>query len=203
MSAKVLTATDWRALVSKRERSFRIGCRRHAFVLIFSQGPVADATMYHMRRREREIVNPDAMKKVLSSAKYVTVALCKDNDPYLVTLSHGYDTERDCIYFHCAKEGKKIDYIKANNKVWGQAIIDEGYVEDECDQLYTSVQFFGRVTLLANVDEKLRALTCMIQQLNKNHESLIAKLDPENLKNLTLGKIDIEFLSGKQSKRQK
>src|SRR3989304_8686973 len=104
--------------------------------------------MYHVRRKDKEITDAQTMKDLLKSAKHVTLALCKDNEPYLVTLSHGYDESRNCIYFHCAKEGKKIDYIKANNKVWGEVFIDHGYLEGKCNPLYTSVHFSGRVTLI-------------------------------------------------------
>jgi nitroimidazol reductase NimA-like FMN-containing flavoprotein (pyridoxamine 5'-phosphate oxidase superfamily) len=155
--------------------------------------------MYHMRRKEYEITDVDMIKNVLASTKYVTIALCMGNEPYLVTLSHGYDAGRNCIYFHCAREGKKIDYVRANNKVWGQAMIDDGFTE-ECNQPYTSVQFLGKVTFLETVDEKLHGLTCMIRQLNKNPEKALADLKPEHLKKLMMGRIDIECLSGKQYK---
>lgn len=153
--------------------------------------------MYHVRRKEYEITDIEEMKKVLAFTKYVTIAMCKDGEPYLVTVSHGYDINRNCIYFHCAKEGKKIDYVKANSKVWGQAVIDDGYTE-ECDQNYTSVHFMGKITFVENADEKLQALTCMIRQLNKNPEQAIANPKPERLKNTVIGRIDIDYLSGKQ-----
>jgi nitroimidazol reductase NimA-like FMN-containing flavoprotein (pyridoxamine 5'-phosphate oxidase superfamily) len=63
-----------------------------------------------------------------------------EDEPYLVSLSHGYDEAKNCLYFHCAPEGKKLIYQKANNKVWGQAVLDFG-VTDECDYAYTSVHF--------------------------------------------------------------
>ena len=62
---------------------------------------------FHVRRKEREITDKEEMKQVLKSTKYVTVALCMDNEPYLVALSHGYDQTQNCLYFHCAPEGKK------------------------------------------------------------------------------------------------
>jgi len=85
--------------------------------------------MRGIRRKEKAITDEKTMKKILSEVAYVTIALCKDNQPYLVSLSHGYDSDKNCIYFHCASEGKKIDYLKENNVVWGQAIIDKGYVQ--------------------------------------------------------------------------
>jgi nitroimidazol reductase NimA-like FMN-containing flavoprotein (pyridoxamine 5'-phosphate oxidase superfamily) len=161
--------------------------------------------VYHLKRKEQKIANVDALKRVLGSTQYVTIALCKNDEPYLVTLSHGYDPERNCIYFHCAPEGKKLDYIRANNKVYGQAMIDEGFVEGECKQSYTSVQFSGKVIFPQSVDEKLEALTCMIEQLNKNLDKMLTQINKLNaetdLKNLIIGRIDIQYLSGKHSKR--
>ncbi len=93
---------------------------------------------FHVRRKEREITDPDEMRQVLKATKYVTVALCMDNEPYLVSLSHGYDETKNCLYFHCAPEGKKLIYAKANPNVWGQAVLDFG-VTEECDYAYTSV----------------------------------------------------------------
>jgi nitroimidazol reductase NimA-like FMN-containing flavoprotein (pyridoxamine 5'-phosphate oxidase superfamily) len=160
--------------------------------------------VYHLKRKEQKIANVDALKRVLGSTQYVTIALCKNDEPYLVTLSHGYDPERNCIYFHCAPEGKKLDYIRANNKVYGQAMIDEGFVEGECKQSYTSVQFSGKVIFPQSVDEKLEALTCMIEQLNKNLDKMLTQINKLNaetdLKNLIIGRIDIQYLSGKHSK---
>jgi nitroimidazol reductase NimA-like FMN-containing flavoprotein (pyridoxamine 5'-phosphate oxidase superfamily) len=123
-----------------------------------------------------------------------------ENQPYLVSLNHGYDEKRNCIYFHCASEGKKLVYLKANSTVWGQAVLDYGYVEGECDHHYASVHFSGKAKLLENLEEKRSAVECMIKQLDKNPEPLIAKLSSERLRKAAIGRIDIEYMSGKKSK---
>jgi len=155
---------------------------------------------YHVRRKEKEITDVTVMKKILKSTQYVTLALSSENQPYLVSLSHGYDEEKNCIYFHCALEGKKMDYLKANNSVWGQAILDRGYSEGACTHLYASVHFSGKVTLLQSKDEKCRALEYMIRQLNRDPEPVIEKLDLEKVDRTAVGRIDIEYMSGKKSK---
>ena len=155
---------------------------------------------YHVRRKDKEITDTAVLKKILKSAKYVTIALSMDNQPYLVSLSHGYDENRNCVYFHCAKEGKKLDYLKSNNTVWGQAILDYGYSEGECDHHYVSVHFQGKTTLIDKIEEKRQATECMIRQVDKNPENLIAKLKTERLESATFGRIDIDCMSGKKSK---
>jgi nitroimidazol reductase NimA-like FMN-containing flavoprotein (pyridoxamine 5'-phosphate oxidase superfamily) len=155
---------------------------------------------YHVRRKDMEITDEEDMKKILKSTQYVTIAMSMDNDPYLVSLSHGYDGDRNCVYFHCAKEGKKIDYLRANDKVWGQAVVDRGYHQGKCSHLYASVMFSGRVTQLEDKDEKWYALELMTRQLDSDAERLIETRKPKSLVNIVVGRIDIDYMTGKKSK---
>ena len=86
---------------------------------------------YHMNNRpNREIKNKVQINKLLHTGKYVTLALCKDNQPYIVTLSYGYDEATDSLYMHCADKGLKLDFIKENPNVCGTIIEDGGYIPD-------------------------------------------------------------------------
>jgi nitroimidazol reductase NimA-like FMN-containing flavoprotein (pyridoxamine 5'-phosphate oxidase superfamily) len=142
------------------------------------------------------------MKNILKSTKYVTVAFCRDNEPYLVSLSHGYDEKLNCIFFHCASEGKKLVYAKANKKVWGQAVQDYG-VTGDCDYAYTSVHFSGTVSFINDLKEKQHAIEVMVRQLSTNPEAKLAKIKPEKLATTTMGRIDIEYITGKQHLKPK
>ena len=155
---------------------------------------------FHLRRKDKEIADERLLKKILRTAKYVTIALSMNNEPYLVSLSHGYDEKKNCVYFHCAREGKTLQYLRSNNTVWGHALLDYGYSEGECTYLYASVHFSGKVTMLENLKEKREALTCMIRQIDKNPETLITDLRPERLRNTVVGRIDVAYMSGKKSK---
>jgi nitroimidazol reductase NimA-like FMN-containing flavoprotein (pyridoxamine 5'-phosphate oxidase superfamily) len=158
---------------------------------------------YHaLRRKEKEITDKAEMKAVLAAAKYVTVAMCRGDEPYLVTLSHGYDQKRNAIYFHCAREGKKIDILAANNRVWGQAIVDRGYVDGHCDHLFTSVQFRGRVSFIEEAEEKRHALATMIRQLESDPGRVIGhQVNDASVAKVHIGRIDLDFLSGKRSEK--
>ncbi len=154
--------------------------------------------MREIRRKEKGIINLDEIKEILQSTKYVTLAMAKANIPYLVTISHAYDNDNNCIYFHCASEGKKIDYLNTNNLVWGQAIYDLGYKEGECNHEFKTAQFKGKVKFIENYDEKKKALTMMINQLESSPQKVIKKqLNESAIKRVTIGRIDIEYLSGK------
>jgi nitroimidazol reductase NimA-like FMN-containing flavoprotein (pyridoxamine 5'-phosphate oxidase superfamily) len=157
---------------------------------------------FHVRRKDREITDPDELRQVLKTTSYVTVALCMDNEPYLVSLSHGYDEAKNCLYFHCAPEGKKLVYLKANNKVWGQAVQDFG-VTEECDYAYTSVQFSGKLFLVEDLLEKQHAIEVLVRQVSPKPEDKLAKIKPEKLEKTTIGRINIEYVSGKKHQTPK
>jgi len=159
---------------------------------------------YHVRRHDKEIVDKEAMKKILRSTDYVTVAMCREGEPYLVSLSHVYDEEKGCLYFHSAGEGKKLDFLHANPKVWGQALIDHGYHEGQCSHLYASVMFDGIVDFVEGVEEKRRVLTEMIRFQDSNPEPLRKRLvdlesQQDELTRTIVGRIRIGEITGKKS----
>jgi nitroimidazol reductase NimA-like FMN-containing flavoprotein (pyridoxamine 5'-phosphate oxidase superfamily) len=154
---------------------------------------------FHVRRKEREITDPTEMRQVLKATKYVTIALCKDNEPYLVALSHGYDEAKNCLYFHCAPEGKKLVYAEANPKVWGEAVMDFG-VTDECDYAYTSLHFQGTFSFVSDPQEKWHGMEVLVRQVAPNPEVKLSRLKPEKVQKTTMGKIDIAYMSGKKHK---
>ena len=163
---------------------------------------MSGSVMTGMRRKDKEITDTNETKAILKNAKYVTLAMSLNDEPYLATLSHGYDEQNNCIYFHCAPEGKKNTILKANNRVWGQALIDHGYVQGCCDHLYATAQFSGRVTFVNDIAEKEHALKIMIRALDGNPEGLISKqLLPQSVQKVNIGRVDIDSLSGKKAKK--
>lgn len=100
-----------------------------------------------MRRSEKEITDEKEIIKILKGGKFTTISTCKNNEPYIVTMSYGYDQIKNALYFHCAQEGLKIDFIKSNTQVCGTVIEDNGY-EDGCGQAYRSVVFRGEMNVI-------------------------------------------------------
>lgn len=81
-----------------------------------------------MRRKDKEITNLREMKENLKTAHYVTLTMCLKDGPYVVTINHGFDQEKNCIYFHCAEQGKQIYFLKENNLVLTIRRIDIEYM---------------------------------------------------------------------------
>jgi uncharacterized protein len=153
-----------------------------------------------MRRKEKMMERQEDLDGVLCKAKYVTVAMSDAGRPYLVTLSHGYEAQRSCLYFHCAPRGRKIEVLKRNPDVYGQALVDLGYQQGFCDHLFETVQFEGTVAFVTDPAEKLHALEVMIRRLEDDPEPVIrAQTQERSVARVTIGRIDLTSLSGKRS----
>lgn len=112
---------------------------------------------YHSRRgAERAVDDADQIWKIIGKAKYVTLAMVtSEGEPYCIPISHGYDREENCLYFHTGFKGKKIDALKENPRVCAFVLDDEGYVKGRCHHEYYSVICYGTVTEIEGRKEKL------------------------------------------------
>ncbi len=120
--------------------------------------------MFREMRRKNQALSPEACAEILGKEKRGVLAVVGDMGyPYALPLNFYYDEAEKTIYFHCAREGHKIDALKAGDKacftVW------TGGVQEENDwwQHVESVVAFCRAELVppedeARVLEKLRKL---------------------------------------------
>lgn len=155
---------------------------------------------YHSRRPEKMINQLSEMIDLIKSQKIMTLAMCKDNQPYLVTLNYGFAEESKCFYFHSAQMGKKIDYLKANPVVWGQILEDKGYIQGQCDHAYKSVQFKGKVEFVTDISEIRDALYLMIDNLEDDPEKIKQRFANSNsFKQVAICRVTMLGISGKQN----
>lgn len=114
-----------------------------------------------MRRFKQQITDEECKKVLREEWRGVLSVHGEDGYPYGVPMDFLYDEESGKIYFHCAKEGHKLDAIQANDKV-SFCVIDKGYhQEGDWALTFHCVIIFGRIQLLPEGDlatEKLRQL---------------------------------------------
>ncbi|MEM2109691.1 MAG: pyridoxamine 5'-phosphate oxidase family protein [Candidatus Odinarchaeota archaeon] len=159
---------------------------------------------YHNRRPERAITDLHEILEIIDRQRYMTLALCKDNTPYLVTLTYAYDFENQFFYFHCANAGRKKDYIEANPLVYGQILEDDGYLDGECLHAFKTVQFTGRAKIILDEEVKRKALNMLIEKHESNPEkSRIRFMKQSKIGKTTIIQIEVYTFSGKKIKREK
>ncbi len=141
----------------------------------------------------------EEIEQVLADARLMTLAMCKEGAPYLVTVNFAYDQGRNCFYFHCAKSGKKMDYLGNNPAVWGQILEDGGYVQGQCEHRYLCVHFKGRATILED-DEAIReAMVCLIEQQEDDPNPVKKRnIETGEYAGAAMVRIDVEAFTGKR-----
>lgn len=63
-----------------------------------------------MRRAEKEITNRREIDSILLKATVCRIGFIDHETAYIVPLNFGYSD--NCLYFHSAPNGKKIDLLK-------------------------------------------------------------------------------------------
>ena len=155
---------------------------------------------YHSRHPDKAITNPAELSEVVAGQKFLTLALCAENRPYLVTISHAFDAERNCFYFHCSPVGRKMDLIRANPHVYGQVLEDRGYKAGECDHTYRTVQFDGVAEVVTDPGEKLAALRQLIEFLETDPGPVKERnLKTARLDSVAIVRVTVTGWSGKKN----
>jgi hypothetical protein len=154
-----------------------------------------------MRRTEKEIKDKEELVEILLGGKYAIISLSKENEPYIVTLSYGYDESKSALYFHCAKSGQKIDFLKANPYVCGTVIEDNGY-EEACGQTFRSVVFRGKIVIIEKINEKKYGFNILLTHLEENPNQIRNKYfkKDETYENFGMLRLDITNITGKEQK---
>ncbi|MCI8631052.1 MAG: pyridoxamine 5'-phosphate oxidase family protein [Firmicutes bacterium] len=126
-----------------------------------------------MRRKEREIKDYSTMLAILEGCDCIRLGFVNENRAYIVPVNFGIKekNEKITLYFHGAKEGRKIDMITKNPYVCFEADRKHEVVigENACDYsfLYQSIIGYGEVSFIENTDEKSRALNCIMKHYSK------------------------------------
>ncbi|NVM16264.1 MAG: pyridoxamine 5'-phosphate oxidase family protein [Candidatus Lokiarchaeota archaeon] len=156
---------------------------------------------YHMQKKERKITDKNKLEQILKKGEYVTIAMCKMDEPYIVTLSYGFDEEQNALYFHSAKLGLKIDILKENPNVCATIIEDLGYIKSACSHKYRSIVFWGEMVIIKDIEEKKHGFDVLLNHLEENPSKMKKKFlkDENSYVDTTIMRLDIKKVTGKAS----
>lgn len=156
-----------------------------------------------MRRKDREISNMDEIIEIVKKCDICRIALFDEEYPYIVPMNFGYTYNGLEIefYFHCANAGKKLDLMKANQKVGFEMDCSHKLITGEkaCDYTmeYESVCGDGVIEILGE-DQKVKALTHLMQQYSKE---ISFEFNQNAMKVVTVFKLTVKHIFGKRLKR--
>ncbi len=150
-----------------------------------------------MRRKDKEIKDTKELESIISRSDVCRIALSENNSPYIFPVCFGY--KDNCLYFHSAADGKKIDIIKKNNRVCFELDIHEGLIKSanpcDWDMKYHSVVGSGKAFFIEDPEEKTSALNI----ITEHYSSDIHEYQKNSVNNVTIIKVEIENITGKKS----
>lgn len=119
-----------------------------------------------MNRAEKEITNPEEIKDIALHAQICRVAMVEGDMPYEIPLN--FVVRGDCLYFHSATKGKKIENLNKNKNVCFEMDINARIIEGETPcawgMKYASVIGYGRAFFVNDHDEKIKALNLLMEK---------------------------------------
>ena len=152
-----------------------------------------------MRRTDKEITDRVTINHILDEAPVLHLALVDGDWPYLVPVNFGY--QDDAIYIHCAREGKKLELVRKNNRVsfqseTGVEIVHKS-IPSKCSTHFKSVAGRGRISVVDSDEEKRLGLTLLMRHYDREAGD---ELDfGPCLDEVCILKIEIESITGKES----
>jgi nitroimidazol reductase NimA-like FMN-containing flavoprotein (pyridoxamine 5'-phosphate oxidase superfamily) len=151
-----------------------------------------------VRRKDKDITDIQLIEKILKEAEVIRIAMVDEGMPYLVAMNYVYAD--GSIYMHCAKEGRKIDVLKKNNKVAFQADKDVELLlardACRCSTKYLSVFGTGHTTFIDEKEEKKQALDALMTRYTGG---LSFEYPNEVLERTLVIKVSIDTMTGKKS----
>ena len=125
--------------------------------------------MKGMTKRELQITDEGQIRAILDAAKVLHLGLCVDNEPYVVPMNYGYIMEngKPVFYLHSAVQGRKLDMIRANPRVFVELDCDrvpfEGEKPCQYGLSYSSLMGRGTARIVEDVEEKMVAMTVLMK----------------------------------------
>ena len=153
-----------------------------------------------MRRNEREVTDKNEIFDILSRCDTVRIGIQGDGCPYIVPITPAVEMEegKAVVYFHCAKEGRKIELLRANPNVCieGDFFIKTEKIAHGITTRYESVIGFGRCEFLKDEGEIVRALRLLVEQYGYPNYPLE---ECKSLSRVLVGKIVLDEITGKRN----
>ncbi|SCX95642.1 pyridoxamine 5'-phosphate oxidase family protein [Butyrivibrio sp. INlla14] len=129
-----------------------------------------------MRRFNQQISDSECIEILENTKRGVLSLIGDDGYPYGLPIDHWYCEDDGKIYFHGAKEGHKIDSIKACGKA-SYCVYDEGFrKEGDWALNIKSVITFGRIGLVEDEEKAREICTALVRKFTDDKEYLEKEL---------------------------
>ena len=155
-----------------------------------------------VRRRDR-LLSEQRATELIRMAEYGVLSMIdEDGLPYAIPVNHVWDGE-DCLYIHCAPEGKKLRAIAKNPDVCLCIVGDVNLLPSKFTTEYESVVIRGLARIGLDEEERMKALHLLIDKLSPDYKDLGEKDTLASFHRTEIIKIEVLQFSGKCKKVHK
>ena len=127
-----------------------------------------------LTRKNRQIKHEECVELLKNETRGVLSVLGDNGYPYGMPMNHFYNADDRCIYFHCGKDGHRVDSLKRCDKV-SFCVCDRGYrKEGEWAYNVKSVIVFGKVEIIDS-QEIISDITAKFSRKFTSDEEYIQK----------------------------
>ncbi len=154
--------------------------------------------MFREMRREKQHLSMEECIAALERGTSGVLAVQGDDGyPYAVPLSYVYLDGK--LYFHCGKNGHKMDAIRQNEKVSFCVVDKDEIIPEEFTSNFVSVIVFGKARILSDWEQSKHALLALCE---KYSPGIPAEMRAEGSKGgVMMVEIEIEKMTGKKALR--
>lgn len=147
-----------------------------------------------MRRFKQQLPDNEVRQIVAEASNGVLSLSGADGMPYGVPMSFVYDG-RQSIYFHCAREGRKMDCVRHCDRASFCIVAQDDVQPAEFTTYYRSVIAEGRISVVESRDEIVAALRTLGQKYSPGIDS--SREITNAIDHVAVLRLDIETMSGK------
>ena len=147
-------------------------------------------------RRKDLAMSQEATLAMIDAKEYAVLSLTDaDGRAYGVPLD--YVRKEDSLYFHGAREGRKVEAMKINP--WACAVIlgDTTIVPEKFGRKYESAIIEGPIELIDDPEQKRKVMTWVAERRSPGHPEKAQSIIERMLDRVLVYKMKMETLSGK------
>lgn len=150
-----------------------------------------------LRRFKQQISDEECIKVLLKEKRGILAVNGENGYPYALPLDYIYCLDNGKIYFHCAKEGHKLDAIKSDSRVCF-TVCEQGEQREDWSYYARSVIIFGKAKILTEYDETVHRVRMLAQKYYPEDSSAEIEDDIiKNAKRMYIIEITPEHMCGK------
>ena len=148
-----------------------------------------------MRRRDLAIPAEETIKLIDASRYAVLCLVDPEGRPYGVPMD--YVRQGNSLFFHGAKEGRKVDAIKNNPAACAVIVGDTAVVPDKFGRKYKSAIVEGQIELIDDLAGKRQVMTWVIETNSPDYLEKGRIIIEKMLDRVLVYKLSMDSVSGK------